>query len=94
MPNVCQANHCRWASDRGRLMCIEHWRLLPGAMQGAVLKAWSALPTNAQRLSNLEYLEAAADAVEFIATKEGRLTRNAFRELAKRVKAQELKTCQ
>lgn len=91
---ICQANGCRWVADLGLPMCRHHWRLLPSAIQGAVLKARRAQTSNAQRLSSLEYLEASADAVEHLAAREGHPTRNAFRELFQRVKAQELKTCQ
>lgn len=91
---TCKANHCTWLAEPNHLMCIHHWRLLPGHMQGAVMDARKANPTAAKRLTSLAYLEAAANAVEFIAKKEDRLGRNVFRELAKRVKAQEIKTCQ
>lgn len=91
---ICQANGCRWVAGLGLPMCRQHWLLLPSATQGAVLKAWRDQPSNAQRLSSLEYLEATADAVEHLAAREGKPTRNAFRELFQRVKAQELKTCQ
>lgn len=92
--HTCKANHCTWAAEGRHLMCIHHWRLLPGYMQGAVHAAVEADRPGARNLTSLPYLEAAAEAVEFIATKEGRNTRNVFRELAKRVKAQEIKTCQ
>lgn len=91
---TCKANHCTWAAEGRHLMCVHHWRLLPGQLQGAVISAYQANPTAARRLTSLAYLEAAATAVEFIAKKEGRLGRNVFRELANRVKAQEIKTCQ
>lgn len=79
-PRTCRANHCTWAAETGRLMCINHWRLLPSPLQAEVTSAWKASPT-------------AAKAVEFIAEKEGRLTRNVFRELANQVKAGGIKTC-
>lgn len=88
----CKANHCTWLAESHHLMCIHHWRLLPGYMQGAVLAAVDADRAGARHLTNVPYLEAAADAVEFIATKEGRNTRNVFRELAKKAKAQEPQT--
>jgi hypothetical protein len=90
----CKANHCTWAAEPGRLMCQHHWRLLPGTLQGAVLDSFKANPGAARQLSSVAYLEAAAEAVEYIAAKEGRHNRNVFRELAKRVKNQEIKTCQ
>lgn len=92
-PRTCRANHCTWAADPGRLMCINHWRLLPSPLQAEVTSAWKASPTAAASLTSLPYLEAAAKAVEFIAEKEGRLTRNVFRELANQVKAGGIKTC-
>jgi hypothetical protein len=89
----CKANHCTWAAEPGRLMCQHHWRLLPGALQSAVIETFKANPGAARQLSSETYLEAAAAAVEYIAAKEGRPTRNVFCELAKRVKNQEIKTC-
>ncbi len=89
----CQANHCRWAAEPHRLMCITHWRLLPGDLQGNVLEAWRANHTQARRLVDLRYLEAAAAAIEYIAIKEGHLERNVYRQLANQVRNQEIKTC-
>lgn len=91
--HTCKANHCTWLAEPRHLMCVHHWRLLPGYMQGAVLAAYEADRPGARHLTSLPYLEAAADAVEFIATKEGRNTRNVFRELAKRTTAKESKKC-
>lgn len=89
----CKANHCTWAAEPGRLMCRHHWRLLPSHLQANFISAFKATPSAAGRLSKVEYLEAAATAVEYIAKKEGHTTRNAFRDLAARVKNKEIKTC-
>jgi hypothetical protein len=91
--DYCKAHHCTWAAEPGRLMCRHHWRLLPGHLQANVISALKATTSSASRLANVEYLEAAAAAVEYIAKKEGHPNRNAFRDLAARVKNQEIKTC-
>jgi hypothetical protein len=89
----CKANNCTWAAEPNRLMCRHHWRLLPGHLQANVISAFKANSSAASRLANVDYLEAAAAAVEYIAEKEGHPRRNAFRDLAARVKNQEIKTC-
>lgn len=91
MSTICQANGCTWATDRFKLMCPNHWRLLPSAMQGAINTAYRAHPSRAERLKSVPYLEACAQAVEFLAAKEGKLTRNSFRNLAEHIKAGKLK---
>ncbi len=86
----CDANHCGVKVDPSKGMCPEHWRMVPAEIQRRIYAAARAHRTSAQRLSSLDFLEAWADAVEAVATKEGRLTRNAFRNLANMVKARQL----
>jgi hypothetical protein len=89
----CKAQHCTWAAEPGRLMCLHHWRLLPTSLQADVLNTWKANPTAAQSLTSVPYLEAAASAIEYIAEKEGRPTHTVYRTLAARVRNKEIKTC-
>lgn len=94
MSTICQANGCTWATDRFKLMCPNHWRMLSSDMQGAINTAYRAHPTRAERLKSAKYLEACATAVEFIAAKEDKHTRNSFRNLADHIRAGKLKGAQ
>jgi hypothetical protein len=87
---VCDANHCAREVDATKGMCPAHWKMVPAAIQQRIYSAARAHKTTAQRLSSVDFLEAWADAVESVAAQEGRLTRNAFRNLANMVKARQL----
>lgn len=86
----CDANHCAAIVDASKGMCPAHWKMLPGEIQRRIYAAARAHKTTAQRLSSVDFLEAWADAVEFVAAKEGRLTRNVFRTLANMVNERQL----
>lgn len=86
----CDANHCSARIDPSKGMCPEHWRMVPADIQRRIYAAARVHKTSAQRLSSVDFLEAWADAVEAVAIQEGRLTRNAFRNLAALVKARQL----
>jgi hypothetical protein len=86
----CDANHCGVKIDASKGMCPAHWKMVPTEIQRRIYDAARAHKTTAQRLSNVDFLEAWADAVEAVATQEGRLTRNAFRNLANMVKERQL----
>jgi hypothetical protein len=90
MKRTCDANHCSVRVDMNKGMCPDHWHQVPVAIQRRIYAAARAHKTSAQRLSSIEFLEAWADAVEAVATAEGRLTRNAFRSLANMVKQRQL----
>lgn len=87
---TCDANHCSRGVDAAKGMCPAHWKMVPAGIQARIYAAARAHKTAAQRLSSVDFLEAWADAVEAVATQEGRLTRNAFRNLAEMVKARQL----
>jgi hypothetical protein len=86
----CDANHCSVKIDASKGMCPAHWKMVPTEIQRRIYAAARAHKTTAQRLSNVDFLEAWADAVEAVATQEGRLTRNAFRNLANMIKDRQL----
>lgn len=86
----CDANHCGVVIDSSKGMCPAHWHMVPAEIQRRIYAAARAHRTSAQRLSSIDFLEAWADAVEVVAAKEGRLTRNAYRNLANMVKARQL----
>jgi len=73
-------------------MCPHHWRMVPLDVQRRIYAAARKFTTSAERLSSVEFLEAWADAVEFVAMQEGRLTRNAYRNLANWTKRRALTT--
>lgn len=90
LKRTCDANHCATAVDPGKGMCPRHWHMVPPAIQVRIYAAARKFKTSAQRLSSVEFLEAWADAVESVAAQEGRLPRNAFRNLATWAKARQL----
>lgn len=85
--NTCNANHCPARISTSKLMCPAHWALVPQPIQQAIWRAYRAAGTRGQRLASVAYLEACAAAVEHVAALEGRLTRNAYRNLANHVRA-------
>lgn len=86
----CDANHCAVPVSASKGMCLEHWRMVPTTIQRRIHAASDAFRTSAERLSSVEFLEAWAEAVEYVAMQEGRLTRNAYRNLANLVKTRQL----
>lgn len=87
----CDANHCTARVDASKGVCPKHWAMLPAEAQQRIYAAARKFKTAAERLSSVEFLEAWADAIEHIARTEGRLERNAYRNLANLVKDRELK---
>jgi hypothetical protein len=87
MTHQCDANHCSAKVDSTKGMCPTHWRMVPAEIQRRIYDAARKFKTSAERLSSIEFLEAWADAVEDVARQEGRLARNAFRNLAEMLKA-------
>ena len=84
---TCDANHCTTTVDVNKGMCSKHWKMLPQPMQARIYAAARKHRTAGERLASIEFLEAWADAVEYVAQAEGRLTRNTFRALANMLKA-------
>jgi hypothetical protein len=96
--HYCDANHCHVEVDAAKGVCPRHWAMLPPQMQARIYAVARQFKTRAQRLSSVEFLEAWADAIEFIAREEDNPPRNAFRGLAELVKRRQLgaadRTCQ
>ncbi|MES2401835.1 MAG: hypothetical protein V4573_17725 [Pseudomonadota bacterium] len=82
LTHSCHANGCSWATERWRFMCRAHWIRLPSAMQGAILDAYRAHKTEAERCRSLAYMTACANAVEHIARLEGKPEANSYRRVA------------
>ncbi|MBX3660706.1 MAG: hypothetical protein KF740_19905 [Ramlibacter sp.] len=88
----CDANHCGVPTPASNGMCPKHWAMVPVSVQRRIYAACKVYVTSADRLSSVEFLEAWADAVEYVAMQEGRLTRNAYRNLANWVRRRQLGT--
>ena len=82
----CHANNCPTPTAQIRLMCAKHWRMLPKAMQEniwAMFRARGNFPgQNPDKWA--AYYEACAEAVEHVATMEGKDTANSYRNVAQR----------
>jgi len=66
----CQAVGCQHQVQRGHLMCLPHWRMVPKALADGVRAAWLA-----QRRSNSAdalkaYMQARGLAIEAVAAKQ------------------------
>ena len=70
MPHTCHAEGCKIAVPPRMFMHIGHWRMLPRSMQRAIWAAYVPGQENRKDPSE-EYLEAAHNAIEYIATREG-----------------------
>ena len=75
----CHANDCPKPTKPALFMCGRHWSMLPAAMQEAIWKAYRDAPIGRGR--NRAYLTACAAAVEFVAEREGKNTRNSYRAI-------------
>jgi hypothetical protein len=79
----CHANDCPTPTSPALLMCPNHWRMVPPAMQR---KVWSALKLRGtpggNPLSWANYYEACADAVEHVAALEEKPAANSYRRSA------------
>jgi len=81
LAHYCKATGCVWAADRRRLMCMTHWLRLPSALQGRVAEAIRAEPRASAGINNADHMRVCAEAVEHIASLEGRPLENSFRRL-------------
>jgi hypothetical protein len=81
MKRRCSANGCQAMVAPSLLMCGQHWRMVPYAIQTRVWQHYRKGQEETLQLS-VEYLRAAADAVEAVATKEGQPLDNSFRRAA------------
>lgn len=61
-------------------MCLRHWRMVPKSLQNAVWRAYREAPASG-RGRNRAYCTACADAVEYVAKREGVDERNSYRRI-------------
>lgn len=81
MKHLCHANQCPTITEKKFLMCKNHWLLAPKTLQDAVWKAFKGT-TEGERFKSIPYMEACADAVEYIARLEGKNEVNSYRNIA------------
>jgi hypothetical protein len=43
MSHVCAVPGCGWKIEETKLMCLEHWKLVPSFTQRQVTVAWAAI---------------------------------------------------
>lgn len=82
MTHHCHANHCPVPTARGLFMCARHWYMVPPGMRARVWKEYRNAGGSGGPIKNTRhaaYFEACANAVEFVATKEGKPTANSYR---------------
>jgi hypothetical protein len=75
----CHANGCHAITPGRYFMCVPHWRLLTANLQTALR---NALRERGSNPFYQPYYEACANAVEYVAMREGRQGFNSFRRVA------------
>lgn len=70
MPHTCHATGCTVRVPREMFMCRRHWFTLPKAMRDRIWRAYRDGQCDDWKISH-EYANAAREAVQFIAAKEG-----------------------
>lgn len=70
MSRDCDAIGCKTPTASGRFMCLRHWRLVPIELQRTINTRYRALCRDFAFLSDVGYLTAAVNAIDFIAERE------------------------
>jgi hypothetical protein len=80
MQHVCHAVGCHVPVARSRLMCIEHWFMVPTAMRKRI---WVTFVPGQEvsRKPSREYVEAARDAINYVARLEGQRELPTFEDI-------------
>lgn len=81
MRHTCHAQRCGKAVPPKLLMCLAHWRMVPGELQRAVRASYRPDQEIDKRPSR-DYLAAARAAIEAVAAKEAALGLPIQEELA------------
>ncbi|MGA0569609.1 hypothetical protein ACO2Q9_02690 [Variovorax sp. VNK109] len=89
MSRPCDAVECKAVVDTGRFMCSRHWRLVPQATQRTINARYRASPTRFALMHDVRYVEACAQAIEGIATAEGKPGENSYRNLVNVLRAKQ-----
>ncbi len=78
----CQANACDKQIEAGAFMCPAHWRMVPSALKRALRRSIQERGGEEGNPLYHPYLDACAQAVEFVALHEKLPSDNAFRRAA------------
>jgi hypothetical protein len=70
--HVCHAVGCQVRCKPEYLMCGRHWRMVPRRLQVKVWATYQPGQCNFDPAPSAEWLDAAMDAVDAVAAKEGR----------------------
>lgn len=71
MSHACHYPHCGTPTAPRLLFCAPHWAMVPSAQQAAVWATYRATKGPDQRMRDVPYLTACAEAVEAVAAKLG-----------------------
>ena len=66
----CQAEGCQHQVQRGHLMCLPHWRMVPKQLQEAVRAAWRVQRTTNSLQALRAYMDARREAIGAVADKQ------------------------
>jgi len=80
MNGVCRANGCSTPAQAMLMMCPSHWRMLPAALQRTLRRSQQECAGNERDPALVPYLDACAQAVEFVAMREMRTPDNRYRQ--------------
>ena len=80
MIGVCRANGCSMPAQAMLVMCPGHWRMLPPALQRTLRRSQQECAGDERDPALVLYLDACAQAVEFVAMREMRTTDNRYRQ--------------
>jgi hypothetical protein len=72
MSRNCDAVQCSADIQSGRFLCIKHWRMVPIQVQHTINTRFRACRADFGFLSDIAYLQACVDAIEGIASLEGK----------------------
>ena len=80
MDGVCRANGCSTPAQAMLMMCPGHWRMLPAALQRTLRRSQHECAGDERDPALVPYLDACAQAVEFVAMREMRAPDNRYRQ--------------
>ena len=88
----CVVPGCPWASEARIFTCLDHWRRVPSTLQNQLWIAYKAHPSGApskpQLLKDGDYVSAAVDVLDHIASMDGTKAFGIFHTAAKAISAE------
>lgn len=85
MSHRCHYPQCDTPTQPKMLFCLGHWRMVPEPQQRAVWATYRATTGRDDRMRNVPYLTACAEAVEAVAAKSGMKPEDARRNVYRRI---------